>query len=656
MNYLLGYALFAISLYISFFIPGNLFLSILCNKKEEGSDFTNFVLSWTYGIALFLLGIYFTAYLKLNFAYLIIIALCTVIYFVRKIWLKKLFPKRIEITDKWSFALILIGSISFTSLMFFSGFPVKNGLQFIDVNAVDGIRHVGLITDQIIHFPPQEPYLAGQTLRGFHYFYDLMLSRFSLFYGFQVSDLYFRYFPLFISLIYGIGVAFITGKLTKNVGARRFVLLFAYFSQSSIVLIWPFIKSISIVDDAIVQPMGLILNPFTVLSLGLLFVALGILPLIKKSWKYALIAGIVIGVMSEIKVYSGIIALSCMSLYCLYLLIRFKKKYISSLTLLFITAVILTTVTFLPNNAGSGGFIFAPLLFYNHYLQTDIFSSLQWGSRLIVYQARNNILGIVFLYTISIFIFVLLNFGLRLILLFKIKNLLSKNFWKSDMNFILFWSILIPILIASFFIQSVSVFDTVQFFWIAISIISVPSGIVLFSIYKRTSRKLIMMILIFLVTIPGIFAVEYKYIFSSSRVIVNSQDLEVLKKVTAIVPSNAFITLLPPSPSILDDTSYVFPTGTPFVSALTKRQVYFEEGGLPATDDKILQERQAQIQKLRHALDGCDNALIRTIIIQIDSPYVVAIGNYPCLAGTFEIEKQAGSQKGGIYFYKFALK
>jgi hypothetical protein len=130
------------------------------------------------------------------------------------------------------------------------------------------------------------------------------------------------------------------------------------------------------------------------------------------------------------------------------------------------------------------------------------------------------------------------------------------------------------------------------------------------------------------------------------------EDEYVLKKIATIVPENSFLTVIPPSPQILAE-NYPLPQGTPFIAALAGRQVYYEEGWLPNGNEEKFKLRKDELIKLQIALQQCSPSTISNILQKIGSPYVVTIGDYPCLVPTFKVINKITTKNGAISFYKF---
>jgi len=645
---ILQYILFFAACVFSFYIPGKILIS---SMKLNLSVAHIFILNWTFGIAFFILTTYSLALLRMDFLTLVILLIFSIIYLFKHRKYSNI--KSTNTFDKTSVIIIVVGSISFLLVMFFSGWKTSDGIQYIGINAFDGIRHISYIKNQTIFFPPQHPGLTGEELRGFHYFYDFMLSRFMIFFNFSADDLSFRLFPLLISLIYGAGFYILTSSMTKKSIQIRWVLLFAYFSQSSIFLLYLFNQKINIAANAVVQPIGLIINPFTVLSIGMLLVGLSLIPQIKHSWRYAVLTGVILGVLSQMKVYSGLIAIACIIIYPIYLLIKTKKiKLMKNYFIVAFVAAFITAATYLPNNYNSGGLIFMPLLFYSHFMQGPLMEGTHWEIRRIIFAENNNIIRIILLYAEAVALFFLINLGTRLIVLTKTRTLLTKKFWNKEYNFLLFISIMFPTLIFSFFIQPISVFDVVQFFWIALAILSIPSGLVVGHLWLQSSIKYKSFILLLLISFsaPGFFQFLNYHIFPKSPIKTTNEDLQIYNAVSIFVPKDKYFIYLPPE-EYMDPSKEFSHSGTLNISAFSGRSVYAEPGGIPSRFDSEYQNRIKKLYKLHSAIQACENDAIIGSLIEINSRQILTANNYPCMATNSALLKRIESNH--LKYYEF---
>lgn len=398
-------------------------------------------------------------------------------------------------------------------------------------------------------------------------------------------------------------------------------------------------------ETAIVQPLGLIVNPFTVLSLAFFAVGLLFMLSLKKSLKYSVLVGLMFGLLCQIKIYVGLIAIAAVSFYGLYLFLRYRKKYLLNSVLAIGFTAILTAITFLPNNLGQGGLIFDPLNFYNHYISQDSFNSLNWGVRLSIFDMDNNYLRIILLYVEAISIFFFLNLGLRSILILKSKQLLKKSFWLNDFNFILAVSVITPILIGSLFIQSVSVFDTVQFFWVVLVLLCLPAAIVLGDFLKNKAFKFkaLAFILIIIFSVPGNITFLNNYNPGGANAMISKKDVDFYNKVDSVVKEKDFVIFFPKKDR---ETGLFLKTDTPVVSAMLGRSVFFEYGGLPAKNTlNVIGEREKELLKLKAEIKSCNKDSISKELGKIGTNYIIGSWRYKCLV------PQLKFSSGDLYFY-----
>jgi hypothetical protein len=622
-----SFLFFILVIFISFYIPGFLLLKLF---KLKLTRIEEFVISWHLGISLFIIATYLLSLISASHLYFYFLLILNLVLLKIR--------KRIKISSfnilkkiNWQIALIiLIGSIAFSYSMFFSGLITDQGLQYVGVNGNDGVRHVAYIKIMKFAFPPQHPSLSGVDLKGFHYFYDFLISKISLFYGFSVENLNFRFFPFFISILYGLSFFLFSSVFTKNNLKKILILFFAYFSHSFSLLFYLFNNQVDISYSSAVQPIGLIINPFIVFSIAILTICLYLIPKIKDSWKYGIIIAIILGILSQIKVYAGIIGIVSLILYSVYLILRFKKKYLFPIILVLSLSAFLTAITFFPNNYKQGGLVWASLLFYRQFMTSNFLDFLNWETKKTIYLEHNNYIRLGLSYLQAIAIYWILALGLRSIIFLKVKNVFTKIFWLKDYNFLLFSACFTAAVIPSFFIQSVSVFDTVQFFWILLPLLSIPAGIIYHQFLNRGGYiAIISIILLLILTIPGNVDFFIKYIPRKSSIILSKNDLTFLNKVSKNTPTDKYIIFIPSKQNINEK---FFRVGSPLLSSVTGRQFYLENGGLPGKLANIYKNRINELKNLDNSIKMCRFDDLEKNINKIKSKYILTVNKYPCLA------------------------
>lgn len=631
----IAFLLFFFACVFSFYIPGVALVDVLKLKFKKSEEF---IISWASGICIFILFTYLLAWLNVPYAIFAILFFCLIFVLRKKILLRTISFKNIDLLTIF---IIILGSLAFLSITFFSGIRTQGGLQFIGVNSADGIEHIARISNQMVFFPPQHPGLSGVEFKGYHYFYDFLLSRFALLYHFSPFDLYFRLFPALISVLYGGSFYVISAMITKDRTRRWLIIFLAYFSQSFAFILLPFNKNYDIVQGGqLVQSISLILDPSIVLGIGILLGGLILLPKIKDSWKYGLISGLMLGILSQVKIYAGITGISCLMIYSCFIFIKYRQKYILNyLSAVFVTGV-LTIITYFPNNLGVGSLVFAPLLIYRHYMEQALFAQFHWETKRIIYAEHNNVLRITQLYIEAFVIFWIVNLGIRIVPLLFIKKLITKQFWKNDNNIILLTMILIPIIIPSFFIQSISVFDILQFNWMALALLSIPTGLILGVVVQK--NKLFLrgtVFLFFLIIIMQNAYFVYSYLFPSGRYIISQKDTNFYDKISSNVPQKSFIATLQENNSLV-------------VASLTGRSTYFENEIISYPLDDIYDERKDNLVQLRIAIVNCNYEQINNQMYRINTKYLITPFNSPCLARHPAVKEYIATENLAFYEFK----
>ena len=645
---ILPFLLFPLTLFISFYIPG---IVIINPIEKKLTALQHLILSLITGCAAFLLVSYTVAFFQLpqlTFVFLIVCFLISCkIYFhtIVQLLSKK---KKIKITiDYWIGIILLLGSVSFLAIMFFSGFPNAYGMKFIGINEIDGIIHLAYIKNQALHFLPQHPMLAEIPLRGYHFFYDFLLSRFALFYGFNAEDLYFRFFTFFISLLYGGSILLISQALTKNKIALRIIVFLAYFSHGTMSVLLLLQNNTNYLG--ISQPILLILDPSMVLGIALLITAMSIIPQIKERLFFAVITGIILGVLAQIKVYTGIIGIFTLVLYTIYILVKYKGKHVLHYFFAITITGLLTFFTFQINNGGSGSLIFAPLLFYQEYMRQPFLNALHWQQRKEIYDQYHNVPRQMQVLIEAIFFVWILNLGSRLILLTQINKLFRKTFWKDERSVLLFLATTVSIVIPSFFIQSHSVFNSVQFLWVTLVLLCIPAGIIWSKLFqKNILARVFVLLFIGLFSLIGTWYMQSMFFLRTDFLMIKPYQLQLYKYFADTVPPNSYIVLLP-EVRITEKGAEIYYHKQPIIAAMTGRNVYYESELTPYVEPSIITQRKKNVETLFFATERCDEKEIISLLHKIGSHYIISDKKNNCL-GSSRI-KGVKVEAQGVNFY-----
>lgn len=600
----------------AFYIPGRIIIHICLPKITR---LEQKLLSIVSGIAIFLLTSYLLAWLGIPQFQYILIVITLILYFMFIV--KK---DRWEI-DKKDFVLLLVVFVSSLFAVFltaFSGIMTDAGLRFTGLNAIDGIVHIARIKNQVANFPPTHPGLAGIDFRGYHYFYDFLISRFVLLFGSSSENMYFRYFSFVSAFLFGAGLVVFAKKITSQFWAICLIILFAYFGTGGGFIFKIFQPTFS---ASVSRSLSIIYDPSIYFSLGMLLAVLSIFPRI-NSWKHAFFVALVLGVLAQIKVYVGLLGIAALVAYTVYYFFKYKRNGIKYYIGIDSITALITALTFLPNNLGAGQIVFAPLLFYSHFIQQPYFADWHWEIKRQIFEDHNNYLRITLLYLQAFVVFWILILEVKLLGVLNAPKLFSKKFWKNDYNFILSIIFLTAFLIPTFFIQSISVFDIGQFFWILLILFSIPFSLVLWYIIERYKR--IGVVVTSLIVVISIIGGVYPYIsvHNDPGIIADKNEVAVLSNISERVTENDFLIVIP---HIKNDT--LVWRGHSFVAALTGRSVYYEDQIITYALDDLYSERKQNLLTLHNALSKCDIPAIQNITSSIGSHKIVTYREYKCL-------------------------
>lgn len=627
----LVFIIFFILSLVSFYIPGKLFIEALKLKEDS---YATFLLSWISGTALFILVSFAFAYLKIPYLTIVLIILCLFLFYRKVHYAKESARKQMldlfRSQDKTLWTIIILGSLSFVAITFFSGYQTPQYLQFTTINSINGVLHLASVKTQANVFPPQYPGLADVALHGYDYFYDFLLSRFVLFYNLAGEDLVFRLFPLYISLLYGGTLLLFSQKFTGDKTALRLILFLAYFAQSTTSVFLALNNEPDLLGSN--QPLLLILDPSIVLGLSFLFIVLYSIPKIKEHVGYAMVTGLLLGILTQIQVYIGVTGILSFIISAVYLGFITNWKCIKNYLLAFVIAGIGTWLTYGITNFGPGSLVFAPLHFYEQYMQLDNFDSLQWETITTMYREQHNILAVIQMFVAAIGTFWLINLGLRLVIFLKSPGLLQKFFWTKPYTPLLFFTTLVTILIPSFYVQSSQAFDTVQFIWIALVLLCIPTGIVWATIINKSVSPLKLLILLVIVVfcLPGYWSVESLYIGRAPVYVIPKDEQQVFKKITKKVPKKSLLIVLPWEYKNQSQITLKYNI-RPISAAMTGREIYYEGDMEPTIPASMIDERTKNIRRLVLSTVLCDPSLIKQSIKILGSNYIVTADPNQCL-------------------------
>ena len=349
-----------------------------------------------------------------------------------------------------------------------SGLLYEYGIGFWGPNGHDGIWHLSLINHISNPLKINLPIFAGETLKNYHPFFDILIAYLSKITLISSSIWLFQLFPIISTLLF-LYFSFKLGqKLTGNFSGGL-ILMFLNSMNNSFGWIVTLIRSGSFNGESLfwaMQPTSNQLNPPYLLSILIILI---LIYLLKSQNPKKIFIFLLIIFLPIIKVYSAIPAFIIFAFYTLK-----NKKYLST----FIFSLFFATLLFFLYNSSSSSLVkFQPFWFTNSMIES--IDRFYWP-QLVSFLHSPNILKFALAEIIAIIIFLIGNFAFRLL---AFKEILKE---KS-----LLISIIICTLIPLFFIQKGTSWNTIQFLYYALFLANIP-----LSLYLSKHPKLTYLIIL----------------------------------------------------------------------------------------------------------------------------------------------------------------
>ncbi len=395
-----------------------------------------------------------------------------------------------------------------------SGWRVRDGVEFVGVNAHDGLWHLALIGELKNHFPPQYPLFSGIPLKDYHYLLDLLIAKFSLVFNLNEMDLYFRFFPVLISIVWCLSTFLLAQKYFQNKQTSYLTVFLSVMGGSFSYLLLIFHPAGINLDShfGVSSPISSLINlqfAFSIPILTLTFYAF-INFIQEKGFGWGIIAAFFTGILFGIKIYAGIIAFWVIGIVTLLSFLKTKK--IKNIWLPLVAGIIGIFV-YLPTSTGKAGLVFAPGEMVRSIIQGPLSWTL-WEIQRQIYAEHNNFIGLskIGFYSFTVFIFG--NLGTRIlgtyeIIRFRKSAILSKYFG------IFSFALVLPFIIPLIFIQSVTPFNIIQFWWYFLYLMSFLTAVFVWSLLqgKAPLVKFILLATIIILTLPSAIFVLGGYLF-----------------------------------------------------------------------------------------------------------------------------------------------
>jgi len=568
-------ALFSFFVVVSFYFPGTFILNLL---KINFSKIDNLAPSLILGILFYSLTA--LLFIKVGFSYqaiflILLIFNFTYFYINRKVKLHNLliYARRYTLL----FVLILLIAILQATVHLRSGLFRDGNLEFTgDTQGVhDPMHHLALIAEIRSHFPFQNPSVAGEPLANYHFFADLLIaSILETFPAINTLDLYFRIFPIFISIFFSLSIYSLASSLTKKEWVKILAVVLVTLGNNAAYLL-PILKinaPWSLGTFMLNQPFDFIFNPHNYIAYSFFLVGAKFLideDAYRKS-KKLILAGIILASSFLFKVYAAAVGLAAFSILTAYQVLI--KKRFSLLFPFFISVIIAFFIYSVMISDSKSGLYFIPGWSLAQMVESpDRLNIVDWTLKLQHYQSTDNIARQIQIYTQEVLVFIFGNLGIRSIGFFYILLVFLRKHFKQSASSIFFLSVIvISLAIPLLFNQTGSPYDIFQFGHYALIISAILTALAVEKLAERFSLNKKLLVLFVSVVILLAIPTTVKTIqmnLRSDKTIITGEDLKLLNYLKENTKKDSVIFIYPS-----DEFSW-------FILGLGERRVYYSNLG-----------------------------------------------------------------------------
>jgi hypothetical protein len=529
---------------------------------------------------------------------------------------------------KWF--LIILGSLTWSLTMIKSGWAYPYGLGFWGANGHDGIWHITL-AESLSKGTLAMPIFAGAKIQNYHIGFDLLLALLHKFTSIPVTYLYFQVLPPVLAVLIGLLTYKFIFEWTKSKKSALWSTFFVYFGGG---LGWIIGRGESAFWST--QAVSTLINP--PFALSLIFILLGLIFLVRKKF---VLATLCFGILIEIKAYGGILILGALFVSGIY---RFVKEKKFNLFLVFLGALVLSLILYFPLNKNSAGLlIWQPFWFLETMMQlTDRVGWVKFGEAMVNYRAGGLLPKALFAYGVTMAIFVIGNFGTRMLFLFRKMKL-------DEINIFFYSVVAAGIIIPTFLLQKGTPWNTIQFFYYSLFFSGILAGVAVEKIKNK-----ILLILIILFTIPTTFYTLLQvYIPGRPPAMLSNTERSALSFLSK-QPDGAVLTY--PFDAIKAKEAESFPprplyvyTSTAYVSAFSGQPAFFEDEINLDITGYDWKSRKAQIEDWYRQKDP---AAARKYLKESGIKYVYWVKPQRALLGEGQLKLTNIFENGEVIIYR----
>ncbi len=464
---------------------------------------------------------------------------------------------------------IFVGSLSWTLIMFKSGWIYSYGMGFWGPNGHDGVWHVSLASS-LARGSWMMPIFAGENIKNYHIGFDVLLALFNLITRIPIVNIYFQILPIVLSVAIGICVYVFVKEWKKSELAAFWAVVFTYFATSFGWLI-SVIRYRDIGGESMFwaqQAISTLINPPFALSLVFLFLGLICLQKDKR-----MLAVVFFGLLAQVKIYAAILVFS--GLLVAGVFEWFKSKNTRFFQVLLLSAL-LSAAIFLPlNRSSSKVIIFKPFWFLETMMAvSDRANWPRYYEAMINYRAAHNVVKGVPAYLIAFAIFVIGNMGLRVLgLVGVLKSLKRLESIDVFMLILVMGGLLLPMVI----LQVGTPWNTIQFTYYSL-VFSGLFAAITFASFRKQNLALAVFIVF---TLPGVWGTLRQYLPARPPAMIVSKEVEALKFLATQSPGIVLTPVFDPEAARKAENKpprslYLYES-TAYVSAFSNHPVFVED-------------------------------------------------------------------------------
>ena len=504
--------------------------------------------------------------------------------------------------------------------VFRSGLEYSYGIGFWGSNGHDAVWHLSLINHLNNPLKIELPIFAGETLKNYHPFFDILIALFSNLTHISSSLWYFQIFPI-ISTSILLYFAFLIGRrLTSKFSGGLLLMFFTAFANSFGWLVTLF-RTGQIGGESLfwsMQSASNQLNPPYVLSL--IFIETLIVLItdkkIRPTNKNILIFLILI-LTPITKAYGGVVIYL---IYFFYSLSNFKKT--KQPLILFLISLPVAFILFSIYNSASGTlFVFKPFWFINSLIESPDRFYLPFLANMRYALENSGRLGprLILIYLFSVIVFYLGNFSWRFIAFFSLHKI------KQNLKYPLLATIIITAIVPLFFIQKGTSWNTIQFLYYSLFLSNIFLTIFLVNQKSKTFSKILILIII-ITTLISNFETINRYLSNPAPATLTQAEIQALnflknqkQGIVLTYPYNQFQKKSLTAPIPL----YAYET-TAYVSAFSQQSVYLEDEMNLNITNYDWKNRLTQEEKF---FTSTDKFFARGFLINNNIQYIYLVNN-----------------------------